>query len=192
MSKDSKLTKFYCSQNKSKTANWSDWWWYYPTPSEEWGRGGTPRRPNSRATPQGLDQRSKMEVVPKIARRKGSDAGQSRRRLVKSCRECPQALHTPSAGSDSPPPELSRMHFDFSSSIQILFNWALAHSFIWQICHKPKSLKSFPEIVHYFFPIVWIYFETKLKVNFLNVFKPKHQDKLNDVGVARIITCKCC
>jgi len=31
---------------------------------EGWGRGGTPRRPNSRATPQGLDQRSKIEVVP--------------------------------------------------------------------------------------------------------------------------------
>jgi len=36
-----------------------------------------PRRPNSRATPQGMDQRSKMEeVVPKMARRRGSDAGQ--------------------------------------------------------------------------------------------------------------------
>jgi len=34
------------------------------------GRGGTPRRPNSRATPQGLDQRAKIEeVVPKMARR---------------------------------------------------------------------------------------------------------------------------
>jgi len=27
------------------------WWWYYPTPSEGWGRGGTPRRPNSRGIP---------------------------------------------------------------------------------------------------------------------------------------------
>jgi len=27
------------------------WWWCYPTPSERWGRGGTPRRPNSRETP---------------------------------------------------------------------------------------------------------------------------------------------
>jgi len=34
----------------------------------------------TRATPQGLDQRSKMEVVPKMARRRGSDAGKSRRR----------------------------------------------------------------------------------------------------------------
>jgi len=41
------------------------WWWCYPTPSEGWGRGGTPRRPNSRAIPQGLDQRSKMEEVMK-------------------------------------------------------------------------------------------------------------------------------
>jgi len=47
------------------------WWWCYPT-----GRGETPRRPNSRGTPQGMDQKSKMEeVVPKIARRRGSDAG---------------------------------------------------------------------------------------------------------------------
>jgi len=45
------------------------WWWCYPNPSERWGHGGTPRRPNSQATPQGLDQRSKMEkVVPKMAR----------------------------------------------------------------------------------------------------------------------------
>jgi len=57
------------------------WWLYYPTPSEGWGRGETPRRPNSRATPQGLDQMSKMEeVVPKMARRRGLDAEQSRRK----------------------------------------------------------------------------------------------------------------
>jgi len=31
---------------------------------EGWGHEGTPQRPNSRVTPQGLDQRSKMEVVP--------------------------------------------------------------------------------------------------------------------------------
>ena len=30
----------------------------YPTPSEGWGHGGTPWSPRSRATPQGLDQRS--------------------------------------------------------------------------------------------------------------------------------------
>jgi len=36
-------------------------------PFEGWGRGGTTQRSNSRATPQGLAQRSKMEeVVPKI------------------------------------------------------------------------------------------------------------------------------
>jgi len=49
-----------------------------PNPSERWGRGGTPKRLNSRATPHGLDQKSKMEV-PKMARRRDSDAGQSRR-----------------------------------------------------------------------------------------------------------------
>jgi len=43
---------------------WSWWWWWcYPTPSEGWKRGGTPWRPNSRATPQGLDHRSKMDEV---------------------------------------------------------------------------------------------------------------------------------
>jgi len=41
---------------------------------------------HSRATPQGLDQKSKMEVMPKMARRRGSDARQSRRRRVRSCR----------------------------------------------------------------------------------------------------------
>jgi len=52
-----------------------------PDPFRGLGCGGTPQRPNSRATPQGLDQRSKMkEVVRKIARRRGSDVGQSRRR----------------------------------------------------------------------------------------------------------------
>ena len=30
----------------------------YATPSEGWGHGGTPWSPRSRATPQGLDQRS--------------------------------------------------------------------------------------------------------------------------------------
>jgi len=52
-----------------------------PTRSEGWGHGRTPWRPNSWAMPQGLDQKSKMEeVVPKMACRTGSDAGQSRRR----------------------------------------------------------------------------------------------------------------
>jgi len=64
------------------------WWWCYPTPP--WKNS---RRPNSRATPHGLDQRSEMEeVVPKMTRQRGSDAGQSRRRWVRSCRGCPQAL----------------------------------------------------------------------------------------------------
>jgi len=64
-----------------------------PDPFRGMGHGETPRRPNSRGTPQGLDQRSKMkEVVPKMARRRGSGAGQSRRRRVRSCGRCPQAL----------------------------------------------------------------------------------------------------
>ena len=72
---------------------WWRWWWYYPTPSEGWGRGGTPRRPNSRATPQGLDHRPRIErEEPKIDLRRGSEAGQSRRRWLRSCRGCPQAL----------------------------------------------------------------------------------------------------
>jgi len=63
-----------------------------PTLSEGWGRGGTPRTSNSRATPQGLDQRWKTEVVvPKMARRRGSEEGRYRR-WVRSCRRCPQAL----------------------------------------------------------------------------------------------------
>ena len=72
---------------------WRYWWWYYPTPSKGWGRGETPRRPNSRATPQGLDHRSRIErEEPKIDLRRGSEAGQSRRKWLRSCRGCPQAL----------------------------------------------------------------------------------------------------
>jgi len=42
---------------------------------------------NIRATLQGMDQRPKMEkVFPKMAHRRDSDAGQSRRRLVRFCR----------------------------------------------------------------------------------------------------------
>jgi len=53
--------------------NW--WWWCHTTLSEEWGHRGTLRWPSSWATPQGLDQRPKKEeVVPKMARRRGSDA----------------------------------------------------------------------------------------------------------------------
>ena len=52
-----------------------------PDPFEEWGCGGTPWRPNSQATPQGLDHRSRIErEEPKIDLRRGSEAGQSRRR----------------------------------------------------------------------------------------------------------------
>jgi len=43
-------------------------------------RDGGVEELHGEATPQGLDQRSKTEeVVPKMARRRGSDAGQLRR-----------------------------------------------------------------------------------------------------------------
>jgi len=60
---------------------WETWWWWcYLTTFEGWRRGGTPRRSNSWATPQDLDQRSKMkELMPKMACRRGADARQSRR-----------------------------------------------------------------------------------------------------------------
>ena len=64
-----------------------------PDPFRGMGRGGTPRRPNSRATPQGLDYRSRIErEEPKIDLRRGSEAGQSRRRWLRTCRGYPQAL----------------------------------------------------------------------------------------------------
>ena len=48
-----------------------------------WGSGGTQQSPNSRATPQGLDERSKIESVnwrlePKQDLRRGSEARRSR------------------------------------------------------------------------------------------------------------------
>jgi len=50
-------------------------------PFRRMGAQRTPWRLNSKATPQGLDQRSKMEeVVPKIAHRRGPEAGQSKKR----------------------------------------------------------------------------------------------------------------
>jgi len=50
-----------------------------PDPFREM-RAWSPRRPNSLATPQGLEQRSKMEeVVLKMARRRGWGAGKLRR-----------------------------------------------------------------------------------------------------------------
>ena len=53
----------------------------YPTPSEEWGHGGRPWSPRSRATLQGLDQRSYRDrESPKSERRKESVAGQCRMR----------------------------------------------------------------------------------------------------------------
>ena len=49
-------------------------WRFYPTFSEGWGRVGTPRRPNCRATPQGLDHRSRIEREElKVDLRRGSD-----------------------------------------------------------------------------------------------------------------------
>ena len=53
----------------------------YPTPSEGWDHGGRPWSPRSRATPQGLDQRSyRNRESPKSERRKESVAGQFRMR----------------------------------------------------------------------------------------------------------------
>ena len=53
----------------------------YPTPSEGWGHGGKPWSPRSRATPQGLDQRSYRDRnLPKSERHKESVAGQCRMR----------------------------------------------------------------------------------------------------------------
>ena len=50
-----------------------------PTFSEVWGRGETPRRPNSRATPKGLDHRSRIErEEPKIDLRRGVQRQDSR------------------------------------------------------------------------------------------------------------------
>jgi len=56
------------------------------------GCGGTLQKPNSRAMFQDLGQRSKMEVAPKMACRRGSDARQSKRRRVRFCRGCLQVL----------------------------------------------------------------------------------------------------
>jgi len=54
---------------------------YYPTPSKDSGREGTPQRPKNRATSQGLNQRSIMlEVESEIAHRRSSDEEQSNRR----------------------------------------------------------------------------------------------------------------
>ena len=53
----------------------------YPIPSEGWGHSGRPWSPRSRATPQGLDQRSYRDrEPPKSERRRESVAGQCRMR----------------------------------------------------------------------------------------------------------------
>jgi len=84
-----------------------------PDPFRGMGGAGTPRRPNSQATFQDLDQRSKMEeVVLKMACRERLECGtdkeevsqilqrvstglqdpaESVHRSARSCRECPQA-----------------------------------------------------------------------------------------------------
>ena len=65
----------------------------YPTPSKEWGHGGRPWSPRSRATSQGLDQKLYRDrESPKSERCKESVAGQCRRRCGVSWDECPQAL----------------------------------------------------------------------------------------------------
>jgi len=49
-----------------------------------WERGGTLRRLKCRATPECLNQRLNMEeVISKMARRRSSDTGQSRRKRVR-------------------------------------------------------------------------------------------------------------
>ena len=64
------------------------WWWGNPTLSEGWGRGETPQRLNSRATRQGLDQKSNVKSVePKIDLHRGWEARQSKRRWLRSQRE---------------------------------------------------------------------------------------------------------
>jgi len=73
-------------------------WWCYLTPSGEWRRGDILWRLNNLVTSQGLDQRSKIEkVVPKMARRIGSDAGQSRKWVdlaVDDRRRCQKNSHS--------------------------------------------------------------------------------------------------
>jgi len=99
---------------RNKANSW--WWWCYLTTFKGWRRGGTLRRPNSRATLQRLVQRSKMEaVVPKMARRRSSDAGQFRRRWVRSCigkrtrKGCEvETVHSGLAGEGPVPPRKSK------------------------------------------------------------------------------------
>jgi len=41
------------------------WWWWYPPPSEGWGRGGTPRRPNSRTS--GTIQEEVSQILQRVS-----------------------------------------------------------------------------------------------------------------------------
>jgi len=86
--------------NKSKT-QWFEidcnvfysWWWCYPTPSEGWGRGRTPRRPNSRDTP----PRTGPEI--KNGRSSAKDGAPERHRYVTIQEEVSQILQRVSAGT---------------------------------------------------------------------------------------------
>jgi len=56
------------------------YWWCYPTVSERWGSGGTLRRSSSRIRPcLKVLIRNQIEIVPKMACWRGSDAVKSRR-----------------------------------------------------------------------------------------------------------------
>jgi len=82
-----KINNFFQTTNLFKYHDWPCFWIKLEQGQSEVaiGRGGGATRhllrdggvesPNSQATPQGLDQKSKMEVVPKMTRRRGSDAG---------------------------------------------------------------------------------------------------------------------
>jgi len=70
-----------------------EWWWYYPTPSKGWGRGKIPWRSNSRATPQGLDQRSKMESSAEDGAPERLGYGTVKEEMSQILQRVPQALH---------------------------------------------------------------------------------------------------
>jgi len=85
------------------------WWWCYPTPSEGLGAEGFRGDPTVGLHSKIWTRGQKMEVVPKMARRRGSDARQSNSR----CTDVPH----PCRGGAVPPPsggsklETDRYHF---------------------------------------------------------------------------------
>ena len=81
----------YYPKSKYGSAYDQWYWWYYPAPSEGWGRRGTPQRPNSRTTPQVLNQKSRTESGV-VDLRRGSETEQSQRRCLNSYKGCPKAL----------------------------------------------------------------------------------------------------